>query len=96
MLGGRDVELAERRLLIERRDVFEVPAGAERAAGAVEHRDRRLVVGVEFEEGGGEIVRALGVHRVARLGTIVDHRPHRAAFLDPHRHCRSSGCWTAL
>jgi len=31
-------ELAERMLDVERRDVFEIPAGAERAAGAVENR----------------------------------------------------------
>src|SRR5262245_6191220 len=85
-LRSRDVELAQRIIGIERADVFEIPAGAERPARAVEHRHRRILVGIEFEKGGGQRIRALGVHGVAGLRPVVNHRPHRAIFFNSDCH----------
>ena len=84
----RNIELVERMIGIERRDVFEIPARAERAARPVEHRDRRVLCGVELQEGGSQLIRAVRVHRVAGFRPVVNDGPHRAAFLDPHRHDR--------
>ena len=80
--GGRNIELAERMCGIKRADIFEVPAGAERAARAVEHRDRGIFVGVEFKKGRGQRIGARRVHGVAGFRPIVDHRPNRAVFLN--------------
>src|SRR5262249_5410320 len=92
--GGRDVELAERMRGVERADIFKIPAGAEGAAGAIEHRDRRVLVGVELQKRLGQRVGARRVHGVARLRPIVDHGPDRSVLLnsDGHWWISSSSC----
>ena len=81
-MSGGDIELAQRIFLIERADVLEVPARAERPALPIEHRDARLTVRIEIQKRLGERVGALRVHGVARLRAVVDHRPHGSVLFD--------------
>src|SRR5690606_20307103 len=83
---ARNVELGERMFAFERRGILEIPAGAEGASFAPEHRNRGRRIAVELEEGLRQRIGAVRVHRVARLGTRMNHRPHRSVLLDPHRH----------
>ena len=86
-----EVEGADRIVLVEVRHRLQVPAGAEGAALAPEHRDMGAVVGIELLEGRHQIVGAPGVHGVARLGAAVDDGPDGAGFLDANGHGVSSG-----
>src|SRR5580658_2151706 len=81
-----DVELAQRILVVERADIFEIPAGAERAARAIEDRDRCRLVGVEGKKSGSERIGAGGVHGISRLGPVVNDGPDCAVFLDSDCH----------
>src|SRR5262249_48431430 len=83
---GGDIELAQRIVGIERAHVFEIPARAKRAARAIENRDAGILVGIEFEKGGGQRVRACGVHGVAGFGPVVNHGPYRAILLNSDCH----------
>ena len=65
---------ASRRLPRPFADGLEVGAGAERAAGAVQDGDGRVVVGVEGAEGVGERLRGRAVDGVAGLGPVEDDR----------------------
>src|SRR5262245_25735792 len=84
-----DVELTQRIVGVERAYIFEVPAGAEGAARAIEHRDRRLSVGVEFEEGRRPGIGARRVHGVACLGPIVNDGPYLPGLFDSDCHGQS-------
>src|ERR1700738_2098666 len=81
-----DVEFAERIISIERTDVFEIPARAKRAARAVEHRDRSILISIKFKKGGCQRIRTHGVHCVTRFGSIVDHCPYRSVFFNSDCH----------
>ena len=86
-LRGGSVDVVQLlRLLHHRRAVLEIPTCAEGAAFAPQHRDRSIGVPVELLKSGDQRIRALRIHRVARLGARMDHRPHPALLLDPHRH----------
>ena len=90
---GRAVGISsspERIIGIERADVFEIPARAKRAARAIEHRNGGILVGIEFKKGGGQRIRAFGVHRVAGFGPVVNDRPYRSVFLDSEPSSRAS------
>ena len=68
-----------------RPDRLEVGAGAEHAALAVQHGDRRVGVGVERPERVGQRLGGLAVDRVAPLGPRQQHGRHRPVALDPDR-----------
>src|SRR5262249_48903576 len=82
----RDIELAQRMVGIERADVFEIPARAKRAARAIEDGNAGVLIGIEFEKGGGQRIRAFGVHCVAGFGPVMNHGPYRSIFLNPDCH----------
>src|SRR5262249_18420038 len=82
----RDIELAQRMVGIERAHVFEIPARAKRAARAVEDRAPSTLVGIEFEKGGPQRIRAFGVHGVAGFGPVMNHGPYRSIFLNSDGH----------
>src|SRR5262249_16000904 len=84
-----DIELAQRVGGVERADVLEVPARAERPACAIEHRNSGILVGVELEEGRRQRVSAPGVHGIAGFRPVVDDRPYRPVFLASDRHCQT-------
>src|SRR5262249_7846490 len=84
--GNRNIQLAERIVAVETTDVFKVPTGAEGAAGAIEHRNGSIFIGIKTDEGGGEFIGALRVHGVPRLGSIMNNRPYRSVLLDPDCH----------
>src|SRR5262245_30108377 len=81
-----DIELAQRIVGIERAHVFEIPARAKRAARAIENRDAGIPIGIEFEKGGGQRIRAFGVHGVAGFGPVVNHGPYRSILLNSDCH----------
>src|SRR5262249_2242190 len=83
---GRDIELAQRIIGIERAHVFEIPARAKRAARAIENRDAGILIGIEFEKGGGQRVRTFGVHGVAGFGPVMNHGPYRSILLNSDWH----------
>src|SRR5262249_20669685 len=84
--GRGNIELTERILSIQRADVFQIPAGAERASRAIEHRNRGVLVGIEFEKCRGQSVGAFGVHGVAGFRTVVNDCPDRPGLFDSNRH----------
>ena len=69
---------------IARRHRLEVGAGAEIAAGAGEHRDRRLGVGVEGQEGIEQFSRGGAVDGVAAMRPIDGDDGHRSVAFDEH------------
>src|SRR5262249_46253412 len=83
---GRDIELAQRMVGIERAHVFEIPARPKRAARAIENRDAGILIGIEFKKGGGQRIRAFGVHGVAGFGPVVNHGPYRSILLNSDCH----------
>src|SRR5215472_10222374 len=87
---GRNVELAERMTTIECADVLQVPTGTEGAAFAIEHGDARRVICIEVEKSPGQRVRALGIHGVARLATVVNDGPYVSTLFDSDGHDRFS------
>ena len=68
-------------------DRGQVGAGAERPAGAGEHRDRGVVVGLERPERVRQRGRGRAVDGVAHLRPVDDHRGDRSVAADPDRHC---------
>lgn len=81
--------LVEALAVRQRARVLEVPAGAEGAALAPQHRDARLRIAVEGLQLLDQRVGAVRVHRVARfVEAAVDHGPHRTILLGSHGHWR--------
>ena len=71
---------------VERADVFEIPAGAEGAARAIEDRDRGLLSASNSRKAAVKRVGACRVHGIAGFGPVVNDRPHRSVFLDSDCH----------
>ena len=53
---GRNIELSKRIILIERADVFQVPARTKGATFAIENGDARCVIGIKFKKSAGESI----------------------------------------
>ena len=68
------------------RDEFQIPSGAERPARAPQHGDRLRRIAIEREQRLGERVRALRIHRIARLDARPDDGGDGAVTLDVKRH----------
>ena len=45
-----------------------------------------IPIGVKFEKGRRQRIRACRVHCITSLWPIMDHRPNRSVFFDPHCH----------
>src|SRR6185436_11751661 len=81
-----EIEPADGVAVVEAGDGLEVPARAEGAALAPEHRNVGRLVSVELLEGRNQRIGARRVHGVARLGPAMDNGPDAAGLFDANGH----------